>query len=150
VSQDLYSCADANGLPKFIDELNFEFTGTWSMYGTYYADPAQAVVYGNSRYLCVTDNVGKIPTTLPKKFNPIRYWSSLVLVRASGTATPDATDIALAAYTLAQTGTVTANAVTRTLSTGFAGTVTFWASGTQGGAADVQVTVIKGIVTNIV
>ena len=147
---NLYSYADANGQSTYIEEVSFEFTGTWSETERYYASPPQAVSYGNSRYLCVTTHTNKLPTAVPTRFQPIRYWSPLVLMRQAPAATGDPLALASAAYLLAQDGTITANAATVALSSGYAGTVTIWASGTQGGVADLQVTVVNGIVTNIV
>jgi len=109
----VYSFATAEGLTKYVDDNDFVNSGTWSMFGTYYSDPYQAVSYGASQYLCVTTNTGRIPSQQPTRWNPTRYWSPLVLLYeySSGTTAPtDTALLAQSAYNLAAIGTNTGTA----------------------------------------
>lgn len=109
----VYSFATAQGLTKYVDDNDFVSMGTWSATGTYFSDPLQAVNYGASQYLCVTTNTGKNPAQQPTRWNPVRYWSPLVLLYeySSGTTPPtDTAVLAQDAYNLAAIGTNTGTA----------------------------------------
>lgn len=82
MSLAVYAYQDANRELKYVDELNFNSTGTWSSTGTY--SVGDAANYGNSRYISIVFNVGATPTVV----RPIRKWSPLVLVRAATAVSP--------------------------------------------------------------
>lgn len=74
-----YAYQDTNRQTVMIDESNVNFTGTWSSSGTYVATDYDAVVYGASKYIAIVDNVGGVPTYVPRRGQA--KWSSLVLIR---------------------------------------------------------------------
>jgi hypothetical protein len=90
-------------MTTFIEGGDVEFTGTWSSSGSYYAAALEVVCYGQNNYICVTDNVGQIPTIQPTKWNPTRYWSPFVL--AVATPGTQSAYVELAALIAAETGT---------------------------------------------
>ena len=167
---NVYSYSDAAGFRKYADFNDVVFSGTWSSSGSYYASAMQVANYGQSQYLCITDNVNRNPAIQPTKWQPTRYWSPFVLaVAGSGTGADNFTyqvaisgsntavlayNIALAALSsaqeasaLAQAGTNTANAALSWLSTGWSGTATVWAAGSLGGPTNSQLTFVNGILT---
>lgn len=171
----VYSYADAAGYRKYADDNDVVFTGTWSSSGSYYASAMQVVDYGQSQYLAITDNANQNPTIQPTKWKPTRYWSSFVLlVPATGTASGTVPGGNLAFETLPNgniiaveggvasalfprpydtaSGTASealslAESSTAMLSTGWAGTVSVWAAGSQGGPTHSQLVFVNGILT---
>lgn len=121
----VYSFADATGLTQYVDSVgDFQFTGTWSSTGTYFASPLTAAQYGVGLYMCIRDNVGDNPQRVPTRTRPAS-WSimSLLYEYQSGSVSPtdalaqaaydlavSGTNIAWAAYYLAQIGTNTGSA----------------------------------------
>jgi hypothetical protein len=134
MSQNVYAYQNVDQNTVMVDENNINFTGTWSSTGTYWADDRDAVVYGGANYIAIVDNVGGVPTYIPRRSQ--RNWSSLVLIRA-GTTTytaqeayelaEQAIDDAAAAQAtadlaLAQTGTMTSDLAYLALQTAWSGT----------------------------
>jgi len=72
----VYAYQDSNRVMKHVDENDFNFTGTFATTGTYVV--LDAVLYGNTRYIAIIDNIGFNPL----KLRPAPRWSPLVLVRA--------------------------------------------------------------------
>ena len=153
---NVYSYYDAAGYRKYADDNDVVFTGTWSSSGSYYASAMQVVNYGQSQYFAVTDSVNQNPSIQPTKWRPTRYWSAFVLIiPAAGTASADSTyqvavtgsNLAVQAYGTASEALNMAQANTDTLSTGWAGTVSVWAAGSQGGPTNSQLVFVNGILT---
>lgn len=67
-------------------ETSLNFTGTWSSSGTYSAANKDVVDYGTAKYIAIIDNVGGIPTYVPRR--TARSWSSLALIRQGDGSTP--------------------------------------------------------------
>jgi hypothetical protein len=169
----VYSFADASGVTKYVDDAgDFYYNGTWSASGTYTASPLNAVNYGAALYMCIRNNVGDNPQRVITRFSPPASWSIMSLLyeyQCSGTEVGTAADayrlaesgtnIAWAAYELAQIGTNTgsaayalaqsagsaANEALGILSVRANGTFTVWASGSEGGTANIELIFVNGI-----
>jgi hypothetical protein len=85
------------GSTVMIDQDSVNFTGTWSSTGTYVATDHDSAVYGGANYIAVINNIGGVPTYVPRR-SPAK-WSPLVLIR-QGTNTGNHT--AEEAYQLAE------------------------------------------------
>lgn len=81
-----------------VDDGDINYTGTWSSTGTYFASTKDTVLYGSTRYIAIVDNVGGVPTYVPRRGQA--KWSSLVTISTSGTEAEEHT--ADEAYALAQ------------------------------------------------
>lgn len=108
----VYAYFDASGVRKYVDDTDFNFTGTWSAFGSYVAEQ-DAVVYSDTKYLSIITNVGANPQAPVTRTQPAK-WSTLALLyqyqgTGTGTDTPGedavARALALEAYILAQVGT---------------------------------------------
>lgn len=114
----VYAYSDAAGVRKYVDNTDFNFTGTWSAYGSYVSD-RDVVVYSDTKYMSIRTNVGANPIAPVTRTQPAK-WSPLVLLYeyqcsgGSGTTSPGedavARQIASDAYALAQIGTNTGTA----------------------------------------
>lgn len=117
----IYAFYNASGVRRYADNDDFIHTGTWSSTGTYFASPLQAAQYGDMLYMCITDNINKVPTAPLNRFHPIRYWSPMVIVVAAGSVSSGA--LAEQAYTIA--GQAYALAVAGTNAAAAAGSLAF-------------------------
>lgn len=119
----VYSFADIDGLTQYIDDNDYNYTGTWSSSGTYVASTLDVVTYATALYICIDNNVGDNPRRTPTRTNPTN-WSVLSLLyeyqcdgttadtvgQAAYALAQSGTNIAWAAYALAQIGTNTGSA----------------------------------------
>lgn len=101
----IYSDADRNQERLSSNELSW--TGTWSSSGSYYAGSYDAVLYGDTRYVAIIDNVGVNPLArLPnRQMNP---FSALIVTQPGDEppfAPPQAPDAVYAALQTAWAGT---------------------------------------------
>lgn len=111
----VYAYSDASGVRKYVDETDFNFTGTWSAFGSYIAEQDVAV-YSDTQYIAIITNVGANPRATVTRTRPAK-WSPLALLyeyqcdNGPGTEVIDVTARAEAqeALALAQTGTSVAN-----------------------------------------
>jgi hypothetical protein len=106
MSQTVYAYQDVNRVTKMVDTGDINYTGTWSSSGTYFEATKDVVLYGSSRFIAIVDNVGGVPTYIPRRGQA--KWSSLVVIR-QGTETGHTAD---EAWTLANTANDAAAAAT--------------------------------------
>lgn len=113
----VYAYFDAQGTRKYVDDTDFTFTGTWSAFGSYVAEQS-AVLYSDTKFLAIRDNVGAHPLAPVTRYAPAK-WSTLAALYerpAEETPSDGQDDVARAAaeaalllaqeaYLLAQTGT---------------------------------------------
>ena len=98
MSLAVYVFQDANRNQITIDSNDYNYTGTWSAYGSYHSSTLDTADYGNGRYITIIDNVGANPLYVPPRNQP-KKWSPLAKIIAgdeppypptpSGTATVD-------------------------------------------------------------
>lgn len=99
-----YSYADALGNTQYVEDTNYNYTGTWSSSGTYVTASMDVVNYSTALYICIRDNVGDNPRRTPTRLRPTN-WSILSLLyeyQCDGTVS---TSVAEQAYALAESGT---------------------------------------------
>lgn len=117
MSETVYAYQDLNRNTTMVDAGDINYTGTWSSSGTYFEATKDVVLYGSSRFIAIVDNVGGVPTYIPRRGQA--KWSSLVVVR-QGTETGHTAD---EAWNLANTANNAASAAVNTANAALAATV---------------------------
>ncbi len=78
MSQTIYAYQDVDRNNVMLAARALNFTGTWSLSGTYASDTKDVVDYGAGQFIAIVDNVGVVPTQAPRR-NQTAKWSSLVV-----------------------------------------------------------------------
>lgn len=120
MSYAVYVYADANKNQEKVASNEINWTGTWSSSGTYFTSTLDSVLYGDTRYVAIIDNVGVNPLArLPNKQpNP---FSALIVVQPGDEppfTPPIPPDLPGQAYTIAVAGTTLAYQALQTAWTG--------------------------------
>ena len=100
----VYSYANADLTTTYVDDNDFNYTGTWSSSGTYVASTLDVVTYASALYICIDNNVGDNPRRTPTRTNPTN-WSIMSLLYEYQCADSGTNTVAEEAYNLAVTGT---------------------------------------------
>jgi hypothetical protein len=82
----VYAYQDVDRNTVMAGETTLNFTGTWSSAGTYSAANKDVVDYGTTKYIAIIDNVGGIPTYIPRR--TAAKWSTLALIRQGDGSDP--------------------------------------------------------------